>query len=890
MVTTVPRPYTPSQENPADLYRRTVGRGTILETLVQRLRSAATTRSCPHTLLVGPRGSGKTHLLSVVRHLIGRDAEIRDHLAFAVISEDAVGITRYRDLVWEIGAALGLTLPRSMEVVALESAVLESLEGRTLVLVVENLDRVFKSLGTPGQQDLRSWVETSGRIMLLAATPALFAGVKDRRQPWFAGMIMTPVDGLTSDQGRELLIHLAKERGDDELAAFLESDRGRGRVEAVARLTGGSPRIWMVLAECITIENLDALVPAVEQLVEGLVPYYQQLLWDLSDNHQAVVRQLAEGDDAAMTAAEISAATGLSQQTVSKALNLLQEGRWVRSQKVEDDRRKTWYSLREPMLRHHFQWRATSGEPLRLIVELLKAWHDPAMLRRHLASVEPLSPAETYLATALRPTFDEAYEDQDPEALAALARRWIVVRDDVYTRDCGRYVEACLAISRDPHADLEAVLRRRDPAGDHDEAVVNALRECRSGELSALFQAAANATHGDTRAGLVLVAAGWIGHSDAASAVALLTQVEEKSVSSRTTWFAIQIERIFWRSELQGKRSARKAFEEMLPGLICAIGENHSVVLTARSNLAYYTGECGDRELALRLYRELLPDYERVLGIDHRATLWTRSRVAYYTGECGDRELALRLYRELLPDYERVLGADHSATLPTRSWVAYYTGECGDRELALSLFRELLPDRERVLGVDHPDTLWTRHQVAYYTGECGDHELALSLYRGLLPVQERVLGVDHRGTLTTRYQVAYYAGQCGDHELALSLYRELLPEAERVLGADHPDTLTTRRNIAHWEAFLGRTDDAIQTLLPTGDGAALLEVLRVSWTAPSQPGLLRTLWRAQHGDGEARAKLPAELTELSAGLMSELSEESGVDEARHPDASEGAPA
>ena len=39
---------------------------------------------------------------------------------------------------------------------------------------------------------------------------------------------------------------------------------------------------------------------------------------------------------------------------------------------------------------------------------------------------------------------------------------------------------------------------------------------------------------------------------------------------------------------------------------------------------------------ALRLCRELLPDRVRVLGADHPDTLTTRSDIAVFTGECGD--------------------------------------------------------------------------------------------------------------------------------------------------------------------------------------------------------------------------------------------------------------
>ena len=105
-----------------------------------------------------------------------------------------------------------------------------------------------------------------------------------------------------------------------------------------------------------------------------------------------------------------------------------------------------------------------------------------------------------------------------------------------------------------------------------------------------------------------------------------------------------------------------------------SLGPDHPATLTARNNIAHWTGETGEPAQALRLSQELLPDLVRVLGPDHPATLTTRSNVAAWTGETGDPALALRLFRELLPDRVRVLGADHPATLDTRGNIASWTG------------------------------------------------------------------------------------------------------------------------------------------------------------------------------------------------------------------------
>ena len=724
------RPFTPVQEPIEDLVRRTVGRDQLLSVLAERLRLAATTRTRQHTLLVGPRGSGKTHLLQVALYFAMNDPEVGPGLAIARIAEDAVGVNSYVDLLRELARSLGLDVGRERDLHTLENDLLSAAGDRTLVIVIENLDRVFRSLGVDGQRDLRSWVETSGRILILAATPALFESVRNRKMPWFGGLIETPVEGLTAEEGRELLIRLAEDQGDQPLVEALKSDWGKARVQALSQLTAGSPRIWMVLSGCLTVESLDELIPAVEELVESLVPYYQSLLWDLSDNQQAIVRQLAEGGSAAMTASEIAAETGLSQQTVSKALGLLKEGRWVRDEKLASDQRHTFYSLREPMLRHHFQWRATHGEPLRLIVDLLREWYDQPDLLRHLGTVEPGSPSERYVAETLRfnpPGYDFAENVGTPEALLEVARVWMRCGDPVYPAETGLYAELCALLAQDPTIDTNGLVQHRThqyPLLGYppSETVTILSSEAAVGiGLPELLLTSAKITTGDVSASLILIAAGFIGRQTPQRSFDLLGETLTKSESA--LGLAIALERAFWMGQKGDTQDAFTVVTSLLPTIKLVLGADNAMTLTARSNLAELTGETGDPATALHLYQQLLPDNKRVLGPDDRATLTTRSQVAYYTGETGDPTTALHLYQELLPDRERVLGPDHPDTLITRGWIAYYTGETGDPTTALHLYQELLPDAERIMGLEDDLTVFIRAAIRRLSDQSGISQL-----------------------------------------------------------------------------------------------------------------------------------------------------------------------
>lgn len=426
-------PYTPSRQSGAVLDARTVGRDALLDLLAARFTTAARSKNRIHTLLVGPRGSGKSHLVEVALHRLRQDETLRERFAVVVVPEDGLAITRFTDIVDLArrdlgGTAAGLRRQRSHW-----SQVTELLGERVLLLVVENLDRLFRALGEAGQRDLRAWVETSGEVLLLATTPLLTAAVTSRDQPWFGGFAVDEVVGLTAEEGRELLRRTARERGDRRLEDFLAGPTGHARVQSVAQLTGGSPRVWTMLADRVSAESLDDLVPAVQDLLEGLVPYYQQLLWDLAPNEQRIVKVLAEGPYGALSVGEIAEHAGLEERTTASSLGRLRTSRWVSSEKPGvGDARRVLYRLREPMLRHHVQYRGGDRSTLLLVVELLRGWFDRSERTARPTAAPADSMTMRHLAESFRSFAGTSSSDLDAydlTSLPALARRWLAGED-----------------------------------------------------------------------------------------------------------------------------------------------------------------------------------------------------------------------------------------------------------------------------------------------------------------------------------------------------------------------------------------------------------------------------------------------------------------------------
>lgn len=432
----------------------------------------------PHTLVVGPRGSGKTHLLRVVTHEARGDASVTGRLAVVTLPEDAPEIVSYQDLLFSVVERLlddGHEAAKEIladargarrDATRLEQVVLRTLGDRVLVLVIENLDRVFQDFGAVGQSRLRSFTENSQQVMLLASTPLLFDAISSHARPWYGAFNVEVLDDLTAEQGGALLEHLAIAAGDDALAEFLRTPTAHSRLQAVTHLTGGSPRMWTVLAGCVTVELLDELVPLVKALLDELVPYYQERLNSLAGNERKLVVELCRTTDVTAdgrmvhtahgmrTVRELAEICGLDAAVAASSLNRLHDARWVRrSKQPGTDQRTTWYEIREPMLRHHLQYRDSRGELLRVIVSFLREWYSLAEQRQRLAFADPGSLAEEYFRSVLAEnritSTDAPYDGGDPVALLAGARCWL---DEPDAPNAGRVMSRLAALAAEAAA------------------------------------------------------------------------------------------------------------------------------------------------------------------------------------------------------------------------------------------------------------------------------------------------------------------------------------------------------------------------------------------------------------------------------------------------------
>ncbi|BCI83845.1 hypothetical protein MTY66_54700 [Mycolicibacterium sp. TY66] len=351
--------FSPGTVDADELDARTVGRGPLLKRLTDRIVSSAQDGSRPHTLLIAPRGAGKTHTLRVAIHRALKHRKAAKATLLLTLPEDALSIGSYPDLLVELLRTQGPEiLGRAQELrgdaLELEREILDLAAGRMVLVAIENADRIFDAIGEAGQGSFRAWVETSTAVLVFATAPALFPAVSSRTHPWYGSFIIEELPDLADTDVAEFLTQHARDRG---LASYVETSEGRTKIGATAQIIGWSPRNWQIIAETVDRAALESVTPAADAVLEQLTPHYQQLLWQLPAGEQRLIVELARADGA-RTVTDLSAAVGISNQSASAALGRLTAGGWVHAAKADSgDRRATWYDLSDPLLRHYVHYR-----------------------------------------------------------------------------------------------------------------------------------------------------------------------------------------------------------------------------------------------------------------------------------------------------------------------------------------------------------------------------------------------------------------------------------------------------------------------------------------------------------------------------------------------------
>lgn len=437
--------YTPSNTDPEILEHIFVQRHRMLEQIVAWCEESITTKKKNHLLFVGSRGSGKTHLISMVINRLKNKVKLQDKMIIIWLGEDDV-ITNLVDLMLAIIEKMVQTNPQRFNKECLQHAkgqsadnaaeiimhsINEQIAKDTMLLVKENMSDVFRGLKDGGQKKLRAYLQENNNIAILASSQQLFSGISSRDAAFFGFFDTYHLKALEVKDAKQLISNIATLNNNQKLVDYLKTPQGGYRVRALHYLAGGNHRLYVELAAFLTMESLDDFVAALTGLADNLTPYFQERIRSLPDQQGKIVQKLCElqGATPVKTIAEESF---IGERSVAKQLGDLAKKGYVNSHRRG---KQSYYEIAEPLMRLALEVKNNHGKPLKMVAALLRAWFSDSELKAGQVIENKLSSEYNIAALAM-----------DKEILATINNR--IEEQFIAAIDANDY-EKAISVSRE---------------------------------------------------------------------------------------------------------------------------------------------------------------------------------------------------------------------------------------------------------------------------------------------------------------------------------------------------------------------------------------------------------------------------------------------------------
>ena len=368
--------YFPAAQDRETLEHLLVGRQELLESLFDEANRASASGTPRFFLLVGARGAGKSHLMSLLCRRI-RD-ELSDRMIPVNLAGEEYSIFRASDFFLRVLAGMGV---ETRDVTALEDDLLvreaaveritASAGERQVVVFVENIHEIFGQMDRREVRALRSVFQRGDDLSVIASAPSLFPGVLDHEEPFYNFFRVFHLRELDCAESKDLMRRVAEVDGD---TAFIENfgDYEPG-IEALWHLVGGNPGLVVRLYEILSQCGAGKVAEAFFRLADEQTPYYQEVFRRLPGQRRLILDTILAAETP-LTPKDVAERARLNLATVNAQLRRLEAEGYVVSRPMK---KRTTYEARDRLFG---LWRAMRMQAGRdrvfALIRFLEAWHE----------------------------------------------------------------------------------------------------------------------------------------------------------------------------------------------------------------------------------------------------------------------------------------------------------------------------------------------------------------------------------------------------------------------------------------------------------------------------------------------------------------------------------
>ena len=739
--------------SPERLRRTSVGRERMLDNAIESLRGSVGRKSKQHMLFIGPRGIGKTHLLSCIEDTVQSDEALSASVVVVRFPEESNQTRSFADFLIGVCQILKDVLedePQWTDLFARvqteddNTRVVDTLVpairqrnrrcDRTLLIMLENLGEILtRQIRNKNDiASLRKFLMADNGCLLLATAPLHFDGITDIGQPFYDFFDIQILENLNFEETVEVIrLNLDWDGRKDILETY---DDMRPRLQALYRMTGGNPRLTMMLYELIAHESVANVQDQFHLLLDRISPFYQSRLNDLPPAQRALLECLASMRDQEKTPAAIAARMRMSQQETSSLLKRLSDAHYLRAAQHPRDKRSRLYTIREGFFDIWLAMNLSRSARKRLpfLLEFFNLFYpsiDAREEKRRLLREKLIAEGNVDAEKALDYLSEIGDETERVTAKFDMARIFAVRGDAEQTAN---YVREAAPLARDGVSkSIVRTLAGARPAPDYlseVEEMIAAWEKHRSGDFEAF-------AHRLTRMG---------------EGLTLRTFSETKLAFLQDTleFMSDRVERIRQRLSIATVLSELARWRESEDQLRLALAEaaaldNSKITALVANNLATLLLDTNRAEEAEPLMRRALEIDEVAFGEQHPTVAIQLNNLATLLHSTNRIEEAEPLIRRALEIDEAALGDQHPTVAIRLNNLAMLLRVTNRAEEAEPLIRRALKIDEAAFGDQHPTVAVRLNNLATLLHNTNRIEEAEPLTRRALKIDEAAFGDQH---------------------------------------------------------------------------------------------------------------------------------------------------
>ena len=792
--------------SPERLRRTSVGRGHVLDNAVESLRGSVGRKSKQHMLFIGPRGTGKTHLLSRIEDTVRSDEALSAGVVVVRFPEESNQTLSFADLLIGVCRILKeiledeppwLELFAKVETEEDNNKVVDILVpairnrnrlcNRTLLIMLENLGEIFtrQIRAKDDIASLRKFFMADNGCLLLATAPMHFDGITDAGQPFYDFFDIQILENLSFAETIEVIRLNLDWDGRTDLLRTVEDMRPR--LQALYHMTGGNPRLTMMLYELIAHESVTGLQDQFHLLLDRISPFYQSRLNDLPPGQRALLECLAGMRDQEKTPAAIAVRMRMSQQETSSLLKRLSDAHYLRATQHPRDKRSRLYTIREGFFDIWLAMNLSRGarkrlpfllEFFNLFYPTIDAREEKRRLMREKFNAEGSIDAEK--------TLDYLSEigDETERAAAKFDMARIFASLGVAEQTASYVLEAAPLAGDGVSRSIARIVSNTQAAPNYlseVEEMIACWKMQRSGELEEF-------AHRLTEMGKGLTL-----RTFSETKLTFLQDTlenlndREQRITQRLRIASILEEVARWKESEDQLRPALAEATTLANARLVAIASNNL------ARLLHHTNRTEEAELFMRRALEI---DEATFGNEHPAVARDLNNLAALLHDTNRIEEAEPMMRQALEIVEATFGNQHPTVAVHLNNLASLLQHTNRIEEAEPMMRQALEIDEATFGNQHSKLAIRLNNLATLLNDTNRFDEAEPMMRRALEIDEATFGNQHPAVATPLNNLASLLTRTGRVEEAEPLIRQALEIDELAFGNQHPNVAIRLNNLA----------------------------------------------------------------------------------------------